>query len=110
MIYELIIAGGGAAGLFAAANIKGVKTLLLEKNDIYGRKLLAAGSGKCNITHEGKIQDFFDKYGKNGKFLKKALMQFDNSNVIEFFEKTELNVLQIKTGKYFQKVKEQEIF
>lgn len=103
MIYELIIAGGGAAGLFAAANIKGVKTLLLEKNDIYGRKLLAAGSGKCNITHEGKIQDFFDKYGKNGKFLKKALMQFDNSDVIEFFEKNGVDCFTDKNGKIFPK-------
>ncbi len=103
MIYELIIVGGGAAGLFAAANIKGVKTALLEKNDIFGRKLLVAGSGKCNITHEGKISEIFDKYGKNGKFLKKSLMKFDNKSVIEFFEKRGIECFADKNGKIFPK-------
>lgn len=104
MTYDLIIAGAGAAGLFAAANIQnGINTLLVEKNDIIGRKLLAAGGGKCNITHKGSIEEFYDKYGKNGKFLRKAFNNYDNSDVISFFEKNNVECFSDKNGKIFPK-------
>lgn len=51
--YDVIIIGGGAAGLAAAASLdNGIKTCILEKNRIPGRKIMATGGGRCNITNE----------------------------------------------------------
>jgi len=101
--YDVIIIGGGPAGLFSAINIKNKKILLLEKNDIVGRKLLMAGAGRCNITHSGKTNDFFEHYGKNYKFLKYALNEFKNSDLISFLESHNLETIEDKNGKIFPK-------
>ena len=51
MVYDVIIIGGGAAGLFCAANteLKNGKGLVLESMKQTGIKLMAAGSGQCNL-------------------------------------------------------------
>ena len=52
--YDVCIIGGGAAGLTAAASIdRGIRTCILEKNEIPGRKILATGGGRCNLTNAG---------------------------------------------------------
>ena len=52
--YDVCIIGGGAAGLAAAASIDpGIRTCILEKNEILGRKILATGGGRCNLTNAG---------------------------------------------------------
>jgi len=48
MIYDVIIIGAGAAGLFSALSIKNKKVLLIEKNAAPGQKLLISGAGQCN--------------------------------------------------------------
>lgn len=50
--YDICIIGGGAAGLCAAASLHdGITACLLEKNEILGRKIMATGGGRCNITN-----------------------------------------------------------
>lgn len=72
--YDLVIAGGGAAGLAAAASFiketgkTGVRVCILEKNNAPGRKINATGGGRCNLTNEacpGKNMtlDFFRSLG-----------------------------------------------
>ena len=67
--YDVIIIGGGAAGLAAAASLdKEIKTCILEKNKTPGRKIMATGGGRCNITNEACSQkdialDFFKALG-----------------------------------------------
>ena len=67
--YDVIIIGGGAAGLAAAASLdKGIKTCILEKNKTPGRKIMATGGGRCNITNEACSRkdialDFFKSLG-----------------------------------------------
>lgn len=67
--YDVIIIGGGAAGLAAAASLdKGIKICILEKNKTPGRKIMATGGGRCNITNEACSQkdivlDFFKSLG-----------------------------------------------
>ena len=55
MSYDLIIVGGGAAGLAAAVFLTGQKpsarVLILEKNPRVGKKLMATGNGTCNLTN-----------------------------------------------------------
>lgn len=99
--YTTIVIGGGPAGLAAAIFSSGGNTLLLEKNAKAGLKLLIAGSGRCNITHDGDIGDFTSHYGDNGKFLKKALREFTNINLIRFFEDKGLLSTIDKNGKVF---------
>ena len=61
MVYDVIIIGGGAAGLIAAADLAGAgrRVALLEKQARVGRKLLSTGNGRCNLTHRGaKASDY----------------------------------------------------
>ena len=67
--YDVMIIGGGAAGLAAAASLdRGIKFCILEKNKTPGRKIMATGGGRCNITNEACSQkdialDFFKSLG-----------------------------------------------
>ncbi|WP_320053800.1 NAD(P)/FAD-dependent oxidoreductase [uncultured Acetobacteroides sp.] len=99
--FSTIVVGGGPAGLFAAVNLPEGSTLILEKKESPGKKLLIAGTGRCNITHEGDIADFTAKYGGNGSFLKKALREFTNSNTVRFFTERGLPTIIDKNGKVF---------
>jgi predicted Rossmann fold flavoprotein len=99
----LIVIGTGPAGLFAAANIKNKKVLILEKNKEIGKKLLVSGTGQCNLTHDGKIYEFFDKYGDKKNYMKKILKRFTNDEAINFFEEKGLEFIKDKNGKYFPK-------
>ena len=99
---DLIIIGAGPAGLFTAANIKNKKhVLVLEKNGSPGKKLLISGSGHCNMTHAGDINEFFQHYGANSSFLKIALKQFSNNDLIAFFREKGLGAMIDKNGKVF---------
>ncbi|NLD18986.1 MAG: FAD-dependent oxidoreductase [Clostridiales bacterium] len=67
--YDVCIIGGGASGLAAANRLsKDLKVCLLEKNKILGRKIMATGGGRCNITnrdcrHKQVVLDFFNGLG-----------------------------------------------
>lgn len=88
MHYHTIIIGAGPAGLFAAQALgqQRKSVLVLERNQKAGRKLLVSGAGQCNFTHEGPIQDFFNCYHDQAKFMKKALLSFTNKDTMRFFE------------------------
>lgn len=86
--YNTIIIGAGAAGMMAAitsAN-SGKRVLLLEKLSSIGMKLKATGGGRCNLTNTLNSEDFMASFGRNGRFMTKALDSFDNHSVIEFFD------------------------
>lgn len=110
--YDVIIIGGGPAGLFAAimcANKK-QRIALIEKNKSCGRKLLMAGAGKCNITQAGDIHHFLTCYGANAKFLKHALLSFQNEELLNFFRKRGLEFITTEKGKVFPKsLKSQDV-
>jgi predicted Rossmann fold flavoprotein len=99
--YDTIIIGAGPAGLFAAAHCQSKSVLLLEKNELAGKKLLIAGSGRCNLTHKGDIREFFAHYGNNSRFLKTALLEFNNEQLIRFFESHRLKTYTDKNNKVF---------
>jgi hypothetical protein len=88
MIYDLIVIGGGPAGMMAAARAGelGARVLLLEKNNNLGVKLLMTAQGRCNLTNN--IQDIrflISKFGVPGKFLFSAFSSFGPKEVIAFF-------------------------
>ena len=109
---DLIVAGAGPAGLFAAVqaaeNNEDKKIIILEKNSSPGKKLLISGSGQCNLTHSGDIADFFDHYGENYNFLMGALYTFNNQNLMHFFENRGVKFREARGGKIFPKSNQAE--
>lgn len=88
-VFDIAVIGGGPAGMIAAGRAAelGVKVVLIEKNEVLGKKLLLTGKGRCNFTHnEFDIRKFAEKYGRNGRFLYRALSVFGVKEVIDFFE------------------------
>ncbi|MBP3909398.1 MAG: aminoacetone oxidase family FAD-binding enzyme, partial [Turicibacter sp.] len=110
--FDVIIVGGGPAGLFAAIMCaeKKQRIAILEKNKSCGRKLLMAGAGKCNITQAGDIHHFLTCYGPNAKFLKHALLSFQNEDLLNFFRQRGLEFITTEKGKVFPKsLKSQDV-
>lgn len=82
----IIVIGGGPAGIMAAGRAAelGAKVTLIEKNPRLGLKLLITGGGRCNVTNSAPIKDFIEAFGRNGKFLYRALSIFSNHNLTGF--------------------------
>ena len=87
-MYDVIVIGGGAAGMFAAiqAGYAGAKVLLLEPNDRLGKKLLITGKGRCNLTNNCPWQEVLKNVPRNSRFLYSALSGFTPEDAITFFE------------------------
>ncbi len=98
---DVLIIGAGPAGLFAAIHCKGGKVIVLEKNATPGKKLLISGTGRCNLTHDCKLSNFFSHYGHNQRFLKTALHSFTNTDLLRFFEDHGMETVVDKNGKVF---------
>ena len=101
MIYDVVIIGAGAAGLFAAANLSSDrKVLILERNDRPGIKLLMTGASQCNITNIENIKTFIKKYN-NPKIARKVLYSFNNAMLMAYFEGLGLKLQLREDGKVF---------
>jgi predicted Rossmann fold flavoprotein len=88
-IYDIIVIGGGASGMMAAsvAAERGNRVLLLEKNEVLGRKLSISGGGRCNILNaEEDERLLLANYGKADKFLFSAFSQFSMHDTYKYFE------------------------
>lgn len=102
MIYDCIIIGAGASGLFCAASMpRPVSGLILEKTGRPGTKLLMSGSGHCNVTHSGSIKDFLKCYGENGTKIRKCLYSHNNRELISFLESMGVKTIVREDGKVF---------
>lgn len=93
---DVIIIGGGPAGMFAAitAAKQGKKVLLMERNDRLGKKLLITGKGRCNVTNNCDVQEILQNIPRNGRFLYSAMAAMPPEKVMKFFE---FNGCELKT-------------
>lgn len=86
---KVLIAGGGAAGMFASifAARNGNEVYVFESNEKLGKKLFITGKGRCNITNACDMDTLFDNVLSNKKFLYSSFYGYNNFDVIDFFEK-----------------------
>lgn len=86
--FDVIVIGGGAAGMFAAciAAEQGAKVLLLERNDRLGKKLNITGKGRCNVTNNCSALEVQQNIPRNGKFLYSALDAFPPERIMRYLE------------------------
>ena len=87
--FDVIVIGGGAAGLMAAGRAaeRGRRVLLLEKNKRLGEKLRISGGGRCNVTNaEDDVKALLSNYGSSEQFLYSAFSEFGVKDTFKFFE------------------------
>lgn len=93
---KIVVIGGGAAGMMASytASKNGNEVILLEKNEKLGKKIYITGKGRCNLTNNVAVSDFFKNVVSNPKFLFSSINSFSPQDLINFFEN---NGLKLKT-------------
>ncbi len=99
--YNILIIGGGAAGLAAAVSARkqnnNIKIAILEKSDRVAKKIHATGNGRCNFTNMDIKSDYF--YGERG-FVEKVLQKFGTEEAIVFFK--ELGIMhRVEDGRIY---------
>ena len=83
---DICVIGGGASGMMAAISAArlGASVTILERMDRVGKKILATGNGRCNLTNQNiRIERY---HGKNSKFIYGAFGQFTVQQTLNFFE------------------------
>lgn len=100
---DIIVIGGGAAGLMAAgrAGEVGAGVLLLEKTDGCGKKILVSGKTRCNLTNSAELKKFISMYGANGRFLHSAFHRFFRPELLSFMESHGLVTKVERGGRIF---------
>lgn len=88
MKYDVLVIGGGAAGMMAAGTAagRGLSVCLLEKNQLPGRKICITGKGRCNLTNHCDVRTVIESTPTNGRFLYGAVSHFPPEETIRFFE------------------------
>jgi predicted Rossmann fold flavoprotein len=100
----IIVIGAGAAGIMAARRAAelGSEVLLLEKTPRLGTKILISGGGKCNITHDGPIEDVLRAFRSNeARFIRPSCYRLTNRQVISMLTDRGLEVYTRPDGRIF---------
>lgn len=99
--YDLGIVGGSASGLIAAINAKylhpDISVVIFEKNQRLGKKILATGNGRCNLTNIHAL----DHEYTNSNFAQHSLKKYSSNEVIEFFSKLGLLTYADEKGRVY---------
>ncbi|MFN2280693.1 MAG: NAD(P)/FAD-dependent oxidoreductase [Anaerolineales bacterium] len=101
--YDVIVIGGGPAGLMAAgqAALVGSRTLLIEKMEQPGRKLLLTGKHRCNLTNSTPIPEAIAQFNREGRFLTQVFYQFYTTHLRAFFRDLGVPTVEQRGGRIF---------
>ncbi len=99
--YDAAVIGGCAAGITAAINAKRLNPelniVIIEKLPRLGKKILATGNGRCNLTNLNAVSADY----KNGEFVSVVFEKYPPEKVIEFFESAGLMVYSDSEGRVY---------
>jgi predicted Rossmann fold flavoprotein len=93
--YDVIVIGGGASGLLAAicAGRQGQRVLVCERSPSPGRKILASGGQRCNLSNTLSSDEFMGRVKPHGRFMGPALSQLGGPKLREFFREIGLETV-----------------
>jgi predicted Rossmann fold flavoprotein len=99
--YDVVVIGGGAAGMFCAieAGKRGRRVLVIEHNAEVGRKIIISGGGRCNFTNINTQPENF--ISANPHFAKSALARYAPQDFIELVKKHKIAFYEKKLGQLF---------
>jgi len=100
---DVVVIGGGAAGMMAALFCarEGAKTLLLERNEKLGKKIYITGKGRCNLTNTAEPEQFLREIPHNGRFMLSPLSHLNNEGTIRLFNTLGLATKVERGGRVF---------
>lgn len=99
-MYDVIILGAGASGLFLSDFLKSKNILIIEHNPSVGAKIKISGGGKCNITNKNvSVENYYPK----SEFVKRTLQKAGNKELLKWIKSKGLNVYELKENQYFFK-------
>jgi predicted Rossmann fold flavoprotein len=103
-MYDVIVIGAGPAGIMTAINTskRGLKTLLIDKNQDVGKKLKLTGGGRCNITNLKNNNELINKI-HNGKYLEKALDNFNAKDIVNYIKSLKIELIEEDNNRIFLK-------
>lgn len=101
MYFDVIVIGGGAAGLFCAAEAgkRGRRVCLFEHAEKVGKKILISGGGRCNFTNIDATPSNY--ISQNPHFCKSALARYTPQDFIKLVEKHNIEYYEKKLGQLF---------
>ncbi|MBQ0072138.1 MAG: aminoacetone oxidase family FAD-binding enzyme, partial [Spirochaetales bacterium] len=97
--YKTIVIGGGAAGLFYAH--LDPDCLLIEKNEVLGKKLLITGGGACNVTHDEDPRDFITHFYEKKNYVQKCIYAFGPRGILNHLQELGVDTYTREDGKVF---------
>src|ERR1700742_5038198 len=101
---QLIVIGGGAAGIFCAVNAarQGVRVTVVEKTGNLLSKVKVSGGGRCNVTHACfDIAEMAERYPRGHHFVRKAFHRFFTTHTIEWFQQRGVELKTETDGRMF---------
>lgn len=103
-VYDVVIVGGGPAGMRAAAVAasRGLRVILLEKNQSLGKKLLITGGGRCNVTNnKTDVRTMVGRYAGASQFLFSAFTQHGVTETVNWLDTLHVSLKEENEGRLF---------